>query len=269
MSDLLSLDAFMAHMAQLTTEAGFAVERTSESYLYVTLHGQSNRLNLSTAYHAYTKSPGRLDEIVGAHFKVLRHLPPPPPTPSKQEAAESLLPVLQTDQWLVDMQIQQTEPLLYRPFLTGLVVVYVFDMPTARAYVNRYLLGEIFASGGNLDDIHTYALNNLRKRAKGYKVQTHGSLYQMMISCETKEGYAAGLVLLPDMMEQWARRLPGNMLIGIPNRDFILAFSEKNPAGVTTLARQVSKDAGSRQYPLYGRLLAWRNGEVREYEPLN
>lgn len=269
MSDLLSLDAFMAYMAKVTTEAGFAVERTSESYLYVALHGQSNRLNLSTAYHAYTKAPSRLNDIVGAHLKVLHHLPPPPPTPTQQEAAESLLPVLQTDQWLVDMQIQQTEPLLYRPFLTGLVVVYVFDMPVARAYVNRYLMTEIFAGSGNLDDIHAYALNNLRKRVKGYKVQTHGSLYQMMLSCETHEGYAAGQVLLPDIMDQWARRIPGNMLIGIPNRDFIIAFSEKNPAGVANLARQVSKDASSQQYPLYGRLLAWRNGEIREYEPLN
>lgn len=269
MSDLLSLDAFMAHMARVTNEAGFAVERTSESYLYVALHGQSNRLNLSTAYHAYTKAPTRLDDIIGAHLKVLRHLPPPPPTPTEQEAAESLLPVLQTDQWLVDMQIQQTEPLLYRPFLTGLVVVYVFDMPTARAYVNRYLIDTIFAGGESVDNLHAYALNNLRKRSKSYKIQTHGSLYQVMISCETQEGYAAGQVLLPEVMEQWARRIPGNMLIGIPNRDFIIAFSEKNPAGVATLARQVSKDAGSRQYPLYGRLLAWRNGEVREYEPLN
>jgi len=269
MAQLFSLDAFMAHMARVTTEAGFTVDHYSDSYLFVTLHDQASRLNLSTAYHAYTKAPDRLNEIVDAHLKVLRQLPPPPPPPTEQEAAEALLPVLQTRQWLVDMQIQESVPLLHRPFLTGLVVVYVFDMPTARAYVSHQMLKELFDSGSDLDDIHQYALNNLRKRVKPYKLQTHGSLYQTMISCETHEGYAAMQVLLPEIMEQWARRIPGNMLIGIPNRDFIIAFSEKNPSGVTALARQVSKDASSRQYALYGRLLAWRDGEIREYEPLH
>lgn len=269
MNDLSSLDAFMAYMAKVTVDAGFPVERYSDSYLFVILHGQSSRLNLSTAYHAYARAPDRLDDIVGAHLRVIRQLPPPPPPPTEQEAAASLLPVLQTSQWLVDRQIQEIAPILHRPFLTGLVIVYIFDMPTARAYVSQNMFGEIFDKGGTPDDIHGYALNNLRKRIKDYKIETHGSLYQTMISCETNEGYAAAQVLLPEVMEKWARRIPGTMLIGIPNRDFIIAFSEKNPAGVAVLARQVSKDAGSRQYALYGRLLVWRNGEIREYEPLN
>lgn len=269
MSNLLSLDDFMARMAQVTKEAGFVVENHSDVYLFITLHDQSSRLNLQTTYQAYKNSPDRLDEIIATHLRVLRQLPPPLPAPTEEEAAESLLPMLQTTPWLVDMQIQAPEPLLHRPFLTGLAIVYIFDMPTARAYVNQSMVQEIFDSGSSLDDIHAYALNNLRKRVKNYKLQTHGSLYQTMISCETHEGYAAVQVLLPEIMEQWARRIPGKMLIGIPNRDFIIAFSEKNPAGVASLARQVSKDASSRQYALYGRLLAWRNGEIREYEPLN
>lgn len=269
MRDLLSLDAFMAHIVQVTNDAGFPVDRYNDSYLFVTLHGHSSRLNLSTAYHAYAKAPGRLNDIVDAHLKVLRQLPPPPPLPSPEEAAESLLPMIQTSQWLVDRQIQEVAPILHRPFLTGLVVVYIVDMPTARAYVSQNMFGNLFTEGGTLDDIEGFALTNLRKLVKGYKIETHGSLYHTMISCETQEGYAAVQVLLPEVMEKWARRIPGNMLLGIPNRDFIIAFSEKNPAGIAGLARQVSKDAASRQYPLYGRLLAWRNGEIREFEPLN
>ena len=133
MNDLSSLDAFMAYMAKVTVDAGFPVERYSDSYLFVILHGQSSRLNLSTAYHAYARAPDRLDDIVGAHLRVIRQLPPPPPPPTEQEAAASLLPVLQTSQWLVDRQIQEIAPILHRPFLTGLVIVYIFDMPTARA----------------------------------------------------------------------------------------------------------------------------------------
>jgi Protein of unknown function (DUF1444) len=269
MSKLLSLDTFMARVAKATTEAGFKVENYSGSYLFISLHDQSSRLNLQTAYGAYQNSPDRLNDIIAAHLKVLRQLPPPLPPPSEQEAAESLLPVLQTPPWLVDRQLAEGTELIARPFLTGLVVTYVFDMPTARAYINYNMLKDLFDDGGTADDVHKYALDNLRKRTKAYKLQTHGSLYQTMISCETHEGYASAQVLLPEVMEQWARRIPGTMLIGIPNRDFIIAFSEKHPSGVMTMARQVSKDASSRQYALYGRLLVWRNGEIREYEPLN
>jgi hypothetical protein len=267
MQILLSLAAFMAHIAQVTKDAGFAVDNYSDSYLFLTLHDQSSRLNLNTAYQTYINAPERLDDIIGAHLKVLRQFPPPM-QPTEQEAVETLLPVLQTSPWLVDMQIQEAIPLVHRPFLTGLVVVYVLDVLMTHTYVNHTMAAELFAHGGS-DDIHTCALNNLRRRTKGYRLQTHGHFSKTMISCETHKGYAAVQVLLPEIMEQWARRIPGNMLIGIPNRDFIIAFSDKNPAGVTTLARQVSKDASSRRHALYGRLLAWRNGEIREYEPLN
>jgi uncharacterized protein YtpQ (UPF0354 family) len=86
-----------------------------------------------------------------------------------------------------------------------------------------------------------------------------------MVVCETRDGYAATRVLLPDLMATWAERIPGRMLIGIPNRDFLIAFSDRDPAHVATIARQVRRDAAQRDHPLCADLLLWQNGRIREY----
>jgi uncharacterized protein YtpQ (UPF0354 family) len=90
-----------------------------------------------------------------------------------------------------------------------------------------------------------------------------------MITCETQDGHAATSILLPELVEGWARRIPGQLLIGIPNRDFVIAFSDRHPAGVHALARQVQQDARQRQHPLSSRLFTWQNGQLREYQPLH
>jgi hypothetical protein len=70
-------------------------------------------------------------------------------------------------------------------------------------------------------------------------------------------------------MMRWADRIPGRLLIGIPNRDFLLLFSDRHPTGVEALSRQIRRDASQRSHPLSARLLVWEDGAVREYEPLH
>ena len=85
--------------------------------------------------------------------------------------------------------------------------------------------------------------------------------------CENKDGYAATRVLLPELLERWAERIPGRMLLGIPNRDFLIAFSDRNPDQVAAIAHQVRRDATKRDHPLSGSLLTWKDGRITEYRP--
>ncbi len=269
MHNILSLEEFTARVAATAKATGLNVKKVGEAYLDVTLNDQPRRLDLKTLYQAYEKSPDHLDHRIDTYLAGLNSLPPPSPPTTPQALAESLMPVLQTTQWVAEMGASKDGPLFSRPFLTGLATVYVVDRSSTHTYVNQAMLKELLDSGMTVEEIHTHALNKLHKRTQAYKLQTHSGLYQLMISCETQEGYAAMCVLLPETMEQWARRIPGTMLIGIPNRDFIIAFSEKNLGGVDVLDHQKSKAASRRQPALYGRLLAWRNGKIREYEPLH
>ncbi len=265
MSKLLDLEAFAAHIEAATRKAGYAIEKREGADLYVIVHEEPMRCDLTTHYSAYRMSPHRLDDIVEIHLKALRQVPPPSPPPTEEEAAQSLLPLLQQTKWLKAASQRAIPQVAHRPFVKGVVITYVFDMPHYRAYVNTDMLEQMTGGGKfSFEEIHEYALNNLRLRTTTDIYETHGAYTRTLIVCETDDGYAATRILLPELMEKWRRRIPGRMLLGIPNRDFLIGFSERHP-DVKALARQVRRDARQREYPLCPRLLIWEDGAVREY----
>lgn len=58
-------------------------------------------------------------------------------------------------------------------------------------------------------------------------------------------------------------------LIGIPNRDFLIAFSDRDPQHVATIAGQVRRDAKRKEYALTSKLLVWQGGRISELDPLH
>ena len=265
MSKLLDQDSFAAHIEAATREAGFTVEKRAGLKVYVTLHGETRACNLRQAYQAYEGSPHRLDEIVAAHLAVLQNVPPPSPLPSEKEASESLLPLLQQTRWLKQARQKNIVPVFSRPFIKGVVITYIFNFPQYSAYVHTDIWAQMTLNGQVPDEtIHQCALENLRLHTKPDSYETFGVANKTMIVCETHDGYAAARVLLPDLMEKWSKRIPGRMLIGIPNRDFLIAFGDRHPDR-GSLTRQIRRDAKQREHPLSGHLLIWQNGKIREY----
>ncbi len=269
MSAPQALSPFMQKITDATKAAGFTVEKQEGTFLFLAINGQSLRLNLETAFAAYQNEPRSIDEIIKIHLDVLQKLPKIKVPTFDGETLKSFMPILQTSKWLKERSLHTPGGLYSQPFLGDLVVVYIFDMPTSRAYVSNAMVAETDKFAGDPKRLHTYALDNLRRQVKTYEVTAVGSLYQLLLTCQTHEGYAAMHVLLPEVMDAWARRIPGTMLIGIPNRDFIIAFSDRHPAGIQPIARQVQQDAREREYALIGRLLTWRDGRLHAYQPLH
>ena len=265
-NEVLDLEAFTAHLAAAIQQAGYEVIKREAGVLYVVVHDEPMRCKLDTMYQAYLNSPHRLDDIVEAHLSALRQVPPTPPPPTEKQAAESLLPMLNRAELLEQAQQKEATPLAHRPFVAGLVITYVFDFPDYRAYVNEDMLAQMMAGPETtFDMVHEYALHNLRLRTTSEVYHTHGLYDKTMVVCDTHDGYAATRVLLPDLMATWAERIPGRMLIGIPNRDFLIAFSDRDPAHATAIAGQVRRDAAERDHPLCADLLLWKDGRIREY----
>ncbi|MEM7132219.1 MAG: DUF1444 family protein [Chloroflexota bacterium] len=270
MSSILNPEAFMQHVAKATEEAGFTVESIHETHLHITLNDQTNRLNLQTVYDAYCNAPDRLDDIITAHLSVLQKMPELQSTELEPDESQVLLPVLQRKSWLTEIQKQTLAQPIHRPFLTGLIVAYVIDTPHYRSYLNQSMIDEMSSNGAATpEDIHEHALHNLREHVKTMGIDTYGSFHETLITCETREGYASSCILLPDLMNEWDQKIPGDMLIGIPNRDFIIAFSRKHPSGIEGIEQQTQQDAQTRDRPLSGRLFKWKDDQVREFRPLN
>ena len=268
MTHLIDVDAFVEHLAAATCQAGFVVEGSDGLALQIIMHGQSMRCDLRTAYSAYQHSPARLEDVVESHLAALRSVPPPPPMPTEKEAVESLLPLLNPVDVPLGVAQQGLLPLASRSFAGRMVVTYVFDMPQVRAYINEALLARM-TSGPEMtfDLLHDLALENLRRRTSSRDYQAYGVAEKTLIVCETGDGFAATRVLLSDLMSTWSERIPGRMLIGIPNRDFLIAFSDRDPDQVAAIARQVRIDAHKREGPLSAELFVWKNGRIRQYQP--
>lgn len=90
----------------------------------------------------------------------------------------------------------------------------------------------------------------------------------MIISTE-QDGYTACRILLPDLLDEWASKVNGWLLLGVPNRDFLIGIGDRDPQHVAAMARQVRRDAGKMLRPLSSSLLVWQEGRLRELQPLH
>jgi uncharacterized protein YtpQ (UPF0354 family) len=154
--------------------------------------------------------------------------------------------------------------LAYRPFLADLIITYVIDEPQSVAYINerhleRWQVGE--------HQLHEYALANLAARTKERaKFLISGEGAQRLIIAHSQDGYDATRLLLPDLLVSWQPHFPGNMVIGIPNRDFLIAFSDADESILTSIAHQIQLDSVQREYGLTDQLFTIEDGQVREYQ---
>lgn len=270
MNKPLSQKAFIQHVAKATSDAGYAVELIKGNHLHISHDGQTRQLNLAAAYNAYLGDPSRLGDIVGVHLSVLGGAAQVSAL-ARPDGSETLLPLLQLQTWLDDAKSKVNSAPIHQPFVTGLVVTYVIDAPAFRTYLNEDALAKILSNDGiTQEDVYQSALQNLRiHAAEEMEIETHNRSRETLITCETDEGYASSLILLPELMEEWNNKIPGTMLIGIPNRDFIIAFSDLHPSGVEGIEEQTHLDSRSKDRPLSGRLFMWQDGQVREHRPLN
>ncbi|MFQ5614930.1 MAG: DUF1444 family protein [Anaerolineales bacterium] len=261
----LTLNEFISHLEQATRKAGYEVEKREGAVLHIIMHNGPFRCDLKQLYQVYRQNPDRLNNVTEVHLSALQRAAKASRLPTEEEAARALLPMLNQRKWL--RRMPKKAPPIHRPFLARLIISYVFDFPAYRAYINDEMLAPVLGDGKRpFGEVHEYALENLRQRTSHRDYEIHGVHDEKLIVCQKKDGYAATRVLLPDLMEKWTKQFPGaKMLIGIPNRDFLIAFSNRNPMHVATIGKQVRKDARWRDHSLSKELFVWEDGELREY----
>ncbi len=259
----LDRDAFVDRVETATREAGYTVAKREGTVLILEMQGQSMRFDLKRLYGVYRLQPDWLDDIVASHLAALGQANQPRPPLSEKQALEAFLPLLNPRAWLDVVRQQGAKPPAHRPFAAGLIVNYVFDLPDARAYVDQETYdGLLSTPDATPEAIHEIALANLRKRTSRRDTKAYGMGDGTIIVCDTRDGFAATRVLLPDLMATWAERIPGRMLLGVPNRDFLIAFSDRDPEQVAAITQQIRRDAAQREGGLTAELLMWRNGRV-------
>lgn len=145
----------------------------------------------------------------------------------------------------------------------GLATAFVVDESERYAFVHRTVADRWGVSDQAL---MVAAIENLTRRSR-----QEGGCYQVgvgpraMLVWETFDGYDASRVLLTGDLIRMAARLPGNPVIAIPHRDYLVLFSDVDPAFVAEMSDRIWQHFRGHSYPISPRLYTLRHGALALY----
>lgn len=221
-------------------------------------------LDLARFYPAYTAQPGALDTIAATMVRVLTTETPDREEQRYDALSSRIYPMLKPISVLATVRERNVPMIIYRDFLADLIVVYVIDENASVTFINERHLEQWDVSAY---DVHEQAIINLRRRtldATDYISTGEGE--QRLFIFNSNDGYDAARLLLGDVLDGWSRQLLGRTVIGIPNRDFLIAFGDANDEIVRSIAHQVQLDSVKQSHGLTDQLFTLDDGQVREYQ---
>ncbi|GAB4443521.1 MAG: DUF1444 family protein [Chloroflexi bacterium OHK40] len=267
MSDepVLDVETFAEAMEQ-RLRAQPAITVRERDGLTLRLHmGESDiTLTLDNFYRSYTQQPADLDQVADQLLRSLRTYDAARSISSFEALRERVFPMLKPVNLLLTVRERKLPMLIYRPFLADLIICYVIEEPSSVAYITEQHLERWQLSE---HELHEQALTNLRRRTdeRGSYTAT-GDGAQRLVIFNTQDGYDATRLLLPTLLERWRTEIPGTMVIGVPNRDFLIIFSDADRTILGNVARQIQLDSANREHGLTDQLFTLEEGQVREYE---
>lgn len=220
-------------------------------------------VDLSSYYRAYAQKPTHIDAVSQTLVRVLLGELPTETETDFESLADRVNLMLKPIELLVEVRERNLPMLVYREFLANLIIVYTIDEERSVAFINE---DHLERWGINQQDLHARALQNLKRLTADARFTTTGHGEQRIFVFSSGDGYDATRLLLTDMLTQWAKVMPGHIVIGIPNRDFLIAFSDANQDILQAIAHQVQIDSVQQANGLTDQLFTLEKGEVREYE---
>ncbi len=143
----------------------------------------------------------------------------------------------------------------------GLAVAYVIPGPGFAVFAAAdHLLS--WAVGP--DEVHAAAMANLSAWSAGAPWETEQSGPRTMIWSATGEGLDAARILLPEARAHLAERLGGPVLVGLPERDLLLAVARDEADGEleALFGAYVTERWGEADDPIDGRVFELVAGEL-------
>ncbi|HMO58488.1 MAG TPA: DUF1444 family protein [Roseiflexaceae bacterium] len=220
-------------------------------------------VDLTRFYQAYTRQPAQLDAVVQTLIHVLLDEIPQRDEQDFAALAPRIRPMLKPIDLLATVRERGVPMIAYRELLADLIITYVIDEQRSVAYINE---DQLERWGIGIDQLHERALANLRRATADVRFTTVGEGEQRLYIFNSGDGYDATRLLLTDILAEWARSLPGRLVIGIPNRDFLIALSDADSDILRSVAHQIQADAEQRQHGLTNQLFTLAGGVIRTFD---
>ncbi len=141
----------------------------------------------------------------------------------------------------------------HRPWEAGLIVTLVLDTPNTVIYLRQ---SDLARWGVEFEELLALACDNLESVSEGLPLKMgrppDEGTASAFIVMDSGDGYDAARLLLARQRDFLAEYLGPEYLVGIPNRDFLVAFTFDLAEQFAPIIRQ---DARQHQHPLTGQIL--------------
>ncbi len=205
-------------------------------------------LGLENLYRSCLLNSESIGALIREHLeKLFAATPTLDDFPAFAGARPHLMPMLKPDSWAENASGDKNLP--HIPFAPGLSLCFVIDQPDQVVYVNAEHLKRWDVP---LERIEEVSLDNLAERSKGMQLalmqDDEGNTAGVVLA--TNDGYDAARFCLPDLRDRVAELLGDEYYVGVPNRDFLIAFTLRDQESAVTIARQIRADYQRMNYPL-------------------
>lgn len=147
----------------------------------------------------------------------------------------------------------------------GLFVIYGIEESSDKI---RYVTFQDLRDWGvSHSTVHVTALQNLDRSTKGQRVSKLDSPEgdRPMFIWNLQDGYDAARILLPKWLDDFAETVNGNLVIGVPHRNWLVAMGDGDPALVQAVQRRVHLEHREAGFPVSPFLYTWDGMTISRY----
>jgi uncharacterized protein YtpQ (UPF0354 family) len=155
--------------------------------------------------------------------------------------------------------------ILNAPVAEGLFVIYGIEEPGEKI---RYVTYQDLRDWGISHTIvHVTAVQNLDRRTAGQRLTKLDAVQggRPMFVWHLQDGYDAARILLPKWLEELAGAVSGELLLGVPHRNWFVAIGDREPEFVAVVGQRVQSEHHSAGFPVSPFLYRWVEGELQRY----
>lgn len=179
------------------------------------------------------------------------------------ELRERLYPMLMDP---VQIQVKGEGDMVNGAIAEGLIVIYGIEEEGEKI---RYVSYQDLRDWGvSHTTVHITAVQNLKRLTEGKRVTKmaapDGS--RPMFIWHVEDGFDAGRILLTDWLDEFAEEVPGRLLVGVPHRNWLVAFGEGDADLVRVVRRRVQEEHRTAGFPVSPYLYVWTGEGLERYK---
>lgn len=168
-------------------------------------------------------------------------------------AKDKILPVIRHKELL------QNAKYVHENYNGELVLLYAEDLPNGIQFITEEALEK---SNIQVKDLRAIALANLEPLFDKIEIHGENGLYMLTAG----GSYETSLLLLDRLWSHSKLSVKGDFVIGVPNRDILVATGSNDEEGISKAKSIAEKSYRELSYPVSSRLFIYRDGKFEVYD---